>query len=81
MRRIKDVVPLKDHRLLVTYTDGERRIGDITPLLDKPVFAFLCDKAQFERVYLSCGALTWKDPEGDEVDICPDKFYMDSFPA
>lgn len=81
MRKIKDVQPLHGHKLLVTYTDGEKRIGDITPLLSKPVFAFLRDESAFRSVYLSYGALTWKSADGEEVDICPDKFYMDSIPA
>lgn len=81
MRRIQDVKPLAEYKLLVTYANGERRIGDITPLLSKPVFAFLRDEAHFQQVYLSYGALTWRNADGDEVDICPDKFYMDSIPA
>lgn len=81
MRKMIGVKPLSDYRLLATFDNGEQRIGDITPLLQKPVFAFLRDEIVFRTVYLSYGAPTWHDAHGNEVDICPDKFYIDSVPA
>ena len=80
MRSVKNVQPLPDYKLLVEFDNGEKRISDITRLLEKPVFSFLKDPRHFDSVYIDCGAVTWKDPDGNEVDICPDKIYMDSLP-
>lgn len=81
MKTVISVQPLENHRLLLEFDNGEKRIGDISPLLTKPVFAFLQDMVFFNAVYLEYGAVTWKDSNGNEVDICPDKLYMDSIPA
>lgn len=81
MKTIISVQPLSDYKLLLEFDNGEKRICDITPLLTKPVFAFLKDTAYFNSVYLEYGAVTWKDYNGNEIDICPDKLYMDSLPA
>lgn len=81
MKTVVTVQPLLNYRLLLEFDNGEKRISDIKPLLTKPVFAFLEDIAYFNSVYLEYGAVTWKDFNGNEVDICPDKLYMDSVPA
>lgn len=80
MKTVISVKPLKNYQLLLEFDNGEKRIGDITPLLAKPVFSFLKDTAYFNSVYLEYGAVTWKDHNGNEIDICPDKLYMDSLP-
>lgn len=80
MKSVVSVHPLADYKLLLEFDNGEKRIGDITPLLSKPIFAFLTNTAYFNEVYIAYGAVTWKDHNGNEVDICPDKLYMDSLP-
>ena len=70
-----------DVKILVEFDNGERRISDIKPLLTKNVFSFLSDITLFKRAYVEYGAVTWKDCNGNEVDICPDKMYMDSVKA
>lgn len=81
MKTVISVQPLENYKLLLVFDNGENRIGDIKPLLTKPVFAFLEDTTYFNSVYLEYGAVTWKDYNGNEIDICPDKLYMDSLPA
>ncbi len=81
MKTVISVQPLENYKLLLVFDNGEKRIGDIKPLLTKPVFAFLEDTTYFNSVYLEYGAVTWKDYNGNEIDICPDKLYMDSLPA
>lgn len=81
MKTVISVQPLENYKLLLVFDNGEKRIGDIKPLLTKPVFAFLEDTKYFNSVYLEYGAVTWKDYNGNEIDICPDKLYMDSLPA
>lgn len=81
MKTVIGVQPLDNYKLLLEFDNGEKRIGDVSPLLVKPVFAFLKDNAFFNSVYIEYGAVTWRDSNGNEVDICPDKLYMDSVPA
>lgn len=80
MRKVVNVQPLEDYRILAEFDTGEKRIADIKPLLKKPVFSFLSDRTLFDRVFLQFGAVTWKDLSGDEVDICSDKLFSDSIP-
>lgn len=81
MKTVISVQPLDNYKLLLEFDNGEKRIGDISSLLVKPVFAFLKDSTFFNSVYIEYGAVTWRDSNGHEVDICPDKLYMDSVPA
>ncbi len=81
MRSVIKVQPLADHKLILEFDNGERRISDVSHLLAKPVFSFLDDPRYFNSVYLEYGAVTWKDPDGNEVDICPNKLYADSLPV
>lgn len=81
MKSIVSVKPLCDFKLLAEYDNGEKRIADIKPLIERGgVFEPLGNKAVFDRVYIEYGAVTWL-ANGIEVDICPDKMYMDSVPA
>lgn len=72
---IKAARPLKDHRVLVCFSNGERRVFDFAPLLDMPCYQPLKDKAVFDRVYVDYGTLCWND--GD-IDIAPETVYEQS---
>lgn len=80
MHKAVNVTPLDNYCILVEFENGEKRIGDIKPLLSKSVFAPLKNIGLFNKVYIDFGAVTWKDHNGNEIDICPDKLYMDSVP-
>jgi hypothetical protein len=81
VHEVINVTPLVDYRLLVEFENGEKRVGDINPLIERGgVFTDLKDIRVFGNVYIEYGAVTWKDKSGNEVDICPDKLYMDSVP-
>ncbi len=47
MKTVISVQPLSNYRLLLEFDNGEKRIGDISPLLAKPVFTFLKDTVFF----------------------------------
>jgi hypothetical protein len=78
MRKVVKVTPLKNYCILVEFENGENRISDLKPLLEKKVFSILKDESVFKQVYLEHGAVTWKDNNGNEIDICPDKLYNSS---
>lgn len=74
--RVKAVRPLDDLYLMITFSTGEKRIYDATPLLKYPVYQALKDKSVFERVYVECGTLVWND---GEIDIAPENLYKNSY--
>ena len=57
--------PLDGYRLLVRFSTGESGGFDLETMLNTPAFAPLKDKAEFDRVYIDFGALTWLDGEAD----------------
>jgi len=72
--RVKDVRPLADYRLKITFTNGEVGTYDCRPLLDFGVFMELEDKTYFRKVRAEGGTVVWPH----EQDICPDTLYLDS---
>jgi hypothetical protein len=89
-KRLAAVAPQEDFTLLLTYEDGEQRVYDMKPLLEKGgVFEPFREYAAFQRVYLddTCSVAWDIDPDIDssvvwnnKVDICPDGCYVDSVP-
>lgn len=74
--RVKSIRPLDDYKLLILFTDGERRIFDFKPLLDMPCYQPLKDAELFRRVYIECGTAAWSE----DIDIAPETLYADSVP-
>lgn len=69
------------HTLLLTFRDdtsAERRLFDLTPLLDTGMFRELKDPAYFRRAYVDTenGTVAW--PHGQ--DLNPNRFYDESSP-
>jgi hypothetical protein len=72
--RVVSVKPLKDHRLLVEFTNGEQRLFDAAQLFGYPAFEKLKDESFFRLVRVAYGTVVW--PEG--MDYCPDTLYAES---
>ena len=72
--KVSGVRPLADFRLWVRFNTGEAKVFDFKPLLEKPAFAPLADKAVFDGVYIDYGVTVWND--GD-IDIAPEALYKD----
>lgn len=62
------------HRLDLTFTNGERRIYDASPLLEWPAYKPLRNDALFGAARVEYGSVCWP---GD-IDCCPDRLYRDS---
>jgi hypothetical protein len=75
--RVQNVIPLPDFKLGLTFKNGETRIFDVKPLLDKGVFRELRDLSQFQSVHVWHGTIRWSGGQ----DICPDTLYEESVPA
>ena len=76
--KVSGVRPLDDFRLWVRFNTGETKVFDFKPLLDKPAFAPLADKAVFDGVYIDYGVTVWND---GEIDIAPEALYKDGVVA
>lgn len=75
MIKVIGVKTLENYQLLLTFSTGERKLYDVNPLLDLPVFQPLKDNSVFEDVQLDFDTITWCN--GD-VDIAPETLYQDS---
>lgn len=74
--RVKEVTPTEDYKLLLTFSNGERRIFDAKPLLDMSVFKPLSNKQFFQSVKVAYGTVIWPQ----DIDYCPDTLYSESLP-
>ncbi len=74
--RVMNVKPLDDLMMLVTFTSGETRLFDASPLLKHPAFALLADEQVFKKAQVEYGVVTWAD---GEIDIAPETMYRDSY--
>lgn len=87
-RKIVSVAPNDDYTLTLSFDNGEQRIYDVKPLLNKgSVFEVIANPEAFKRVYLDdSGCVAWdKDPNVDskevwdnKLDLCPDSCYINS---
>ena len=75
-KKVLAVKPLGDGMLLVTFSPGEKRLYDVTPLLSFPAFQPLRDENVFRAVQVDHGVVTWMN---GEIDIAPETMYADSF--
>lgn len=58
------------HTLLCTFSNGVRKIVDLTPLLKYPAFEELKDETEFMK-FLVFGTVLWKNG----ADIAPEYLY------
>ncbi|MBP3481039.1 MAG: DUF2442 domain-containing protein [Clostridia bacterium] len=89
-KRITGVIPNNDFTLTISFDNGEKRLYDVRPLLQKgTVFEPFADIENFRRVYVDdTHCIAWDiDPSIDsdkvwnnKVDLCPDGCYIDSVP-
>ena len=60
--------------LLIAFSNGEKRLFDLKPLLSRKCYAKLKNKAFLSQAFIQYGCVTWP---GD-IDIDPDWLYEDS---
>ncbi len=76
--KIKSVHVIEKNTLLVDFSNREKRKYDITPLLDKEMFAALKNSAFFRNVRVDKGgyALVWNE----DIDISEYEIYTNGTP-
>ena len=72
--RITSVKPQKDYQLLLQFDNGENRVFDVSPYLDKGIFKELQQLSMFYSVKAIDGTVQWQN----EADFCPDTLYLES---
>lgn len=74
---VKSVRPQDDYCLLLTFENGEKRIFDLKPYLDKGVFTRLKNAALFKTARVVSGSVEWIG----EIDLSYDTLYLSSIPV
>ena len=71
--RVRDVKPNPDYTLTLTFTNGEIKVFDVKPYLDKGIFRELRNMSVFNSVKPFLGSVQWQGGQ----DFCPDTLYLE----
>ena len=71
---VKSIQFRDDYCLLLTFENGEKRVFDLKPYFDKPVFARLKNVALFKTARVVSGSVEWQG----EIDLSYDTLYLES---
>ena len=75
--RVTEVFPQEGYKLLLTFSNGEKRIFFADKLLDIKAFAPLRNPEFFRAVKVEFGTIAWPQ----DIDYCPDTLYAESLPV
>ncbi|MFT5367283.1 MAG: hypothetical protein ACI8V2_002241 [Candidatus Latescibacterota bacterium] len=73
---VKDVHPIENFQLEMVFENGEHRVFDVKPYLDRGVFVRLQSPAVFQAARVVAGSVEWPG----EVDLSYDTLYVESQP-
>ena len=73
---VKEVKPLNDYKLLLSFENGEIRVFDMKPYLDKGIYKELKDEEVFRSVSICFDSIEW----ANRADIDPEFLYLKSIP-
>lgn len=79
MNELLDVISVKasaDYILLLEFENGERRLFDMTPFMDKRPFIRLKNSPIFTKASVDYGTVVWPG----NIDIAPETLYDLSVP-
>jgi hypothetical protein len=72
--RVTKVAPMNDYTLFLTFTNGDERVFDMKPYLEKGMFQELKNPSLFRSVTVFLGSIRWENG----LDLCPDTLYLES---
>ena len=72
-----EVIANDDYTLTITFDNGEKRVFDVKPYLEKGIFMELKSMNYFKQVKVDDMTVSWNNKQ----DICPDILYEDSIPV
>jgi hypothetical protein len=73
---VKRIRPAEDYLLELLFQNGERRVFDLKPYLNRGVFARLHNLAIFRAARVVAGSVEWPG----EIDLSYDTLYLESQP-
>lgn len=73
---VSQVHPMDDYHLLLVFENGEQRIFDVKPYLQRGVFTHLQNLAAFRSARVVAGSVEWLG----ELDLSYDTLYLESQP-
>ena len=62
--------------MLVTFSNGEKRIFDLIELVNYPAYQKLKDFNLFKQAYIENGVIVW---DNGNIDIAPETVYKNSY--
>lgn len=71
---VREVRPLDNYRMELLFENGEHRLFDANPYLNRGVFARLRNGAIFRAARVVAGSVEWPG----EVDLSYDTLYLES---
>ena len=71
---VKNVIPIDNYNLILTFENGEKRQFDMNPYLNKGIFKELRDLSVFNSVKISFDTIQWNN----EADLDPEILYTHS---
>ena len=74
---ITDVKAQDNYEILLSFENGEIKVFDMKPYIDKDFFKQLQDKAQFKTAKPHFDSIQWANGQ----DLSPDTLYLDSHAA
>jgi len=80
MNLLLDVVKVKanpDYTLFLEFENGEKRVFDMTPYMDRKPFVQLKGSPLFTKATVDYGTVVWPG----NIDIAPETLYDRSRPA
>lgn len=72
--RAIDVKPMNNYKLIITFSNNEKKIFDVTPYLKYKQFEELKKPSIFKTVRIAGLSIQWSNG----ADICPDELYNNS---
>ena len=72
--KLIEAIALNDYKLLLTFSNGEKKIYDFVPNLSHPFYIELRNISLFRRVEVNDGEIEWCTGQ----DFCPHTLYDNS---
>ena len=69
---VKSVEPISNYKLRIQFENGESKVFDVSPYLDKGIFVELKDEDYFKQVRVAFGSIEWPH----EQDFSRDTLYL-----
>lgn len=74
--KVEEIKVIAELCLLVTFSNGEKRIFDAKKLLKYPAYEKLKDYEIFKDAYIEHGIIVW---DSGKIDIAPETVYSNSY--